>query len=217
MGSANGNAKRGSMAGLAAARVREDILSKKLTPGTTVRPEDVGARLGISPTPAREALQTLRAEGFLVSTPGVGFVVAPLTAGDILDIFTAHAFLAGELTARAVEKATDEDIDELEAVHYELMAAERRRDLARAEERNHVFHRHITQLADAPKLAHILGIVARYVPRTFYSEVEGWDAASAEDHAAILAAFRARDTEAARRAMSEHMANAGRLLAEDFD
>lgn len=210
-------AKRGSLAAMAAARVREDILSKKLAAGTTVRPEDVGRELGISQTPAREALQALRAEGFLNRTQGVGFVVAPLTADDLRDIFTAHAFLAGELTRRAVRNATDADVDELEAIHYELMAAERRRDLERAEERNHAFHRLITQLGESPKLAQILGIVARYIPRSFYVEVEGWDAASAQDHEAILAAFRARDADAAREAMAEHMTNAGRILAQDFE
>lgn len=209
--------RRGSLAAMAAARVREDILSKKLAAGTVVRPEDVGRGLGISQTPAREALQSLRAEGFLNSTPGVGFVVAPLSADDLRDIFTAHAFLAGELAYRAVGNATDEDVDELEAIHYELMAAERRKDLERAEERNHAFHRLITKLGDSPKLAQILGIVARYIPRSFYVEVEGWDAASAKDHEAILTAFRARDAGAARRAMAEHMTNAGRLLAEAFE
>lgn len=209
--------KRGSLAAKAAARVREDILSKKLVPGTTVRPEDVGRELGISQTPAREALQALRTEGFLNRTQGVGFVVAPLTADDLRDIFTAHAFLAGELTFRAVPNATETDVDELEAVHYELMAAERRKDRDRAEERNHAFHRLITQLGDSPKLAQILGIVARYIPRSFYVEVEGWDAASAQDHEAILAAFRARDADAAREAMAEHMTNAGRLLAQAFE
>ena len=209
--------KRGSLAAKAAARVREDILSKKLVPGTTVRPEDVGRELGISQTPAREALQALRTEGFLNRTQGVGFVVAPLRADDLRDIFTAHAFLAGELTFRAVRNATETDVDELEAVHYELMAAERRKDRDRAEERNHAFHRLITQLGDSPKLAQILGIVARYIPRSFYVEVEGWDAASAQDHEAILAAFRARDADAAREAMAEHMTNAGRLLAQAFE
>lgn len=210
-------AKRGSLAAMAAARVREDVLSKKLPAGTTVRPEDVGRELGISQTPAREALQSLRAEGFLTSTPGVGFVVAPLTADDLRDIFTAHAFLAGELTYRAVRNAADADVDELEAIHYELMAAERRKDLERAEERNHAFHRLITRLGDSPKLAQILGIVARYIPRSFYVEVEGWDEASAQDHEAILAAFRTRDAEAAREAMAEHMTNAGRILAQAFE
>ena len=88
-------------------QVREKILSRELAAGTVVRPEDVGKELGVSQTPAREALQTLKAQGFLISQPGVGFVVAPLTGQDIEDIFTAHALLAGEIAARAVRNADE--------------------------------------------------------------------------------------------------------------
>lgn len=208
--------RRGSLSHVASSWVREKILSRELETGTVVRPEDVGRELGISQTPAREALQTLKAEGFLVTRPGVGFVVASLTPKDIRDIFTAHALLAGEIAARAVRNVTDEEVGELEAIHFELLAASRRRDSARVEDRNHAFHRHITHLADAPKLAHVLGIVSRYIPRTFYSSVGGWVDASAHDHDDILVAFRERDEHRARAAMSEHMVNAGELLAQSF-
>lgn len=208
--------RRGSLSYRASSWVRESILSRQLAAGSVVRPEDVGQELGISQTPAREALQTLKAEGFLVTRPGVGFVVAPLTPKDIRDIFTAHALLAGEITARAVYNITEDEAGELEAIHFELLAASKRRDSARVEDRNHAFHRHITHLADAPKLAHVLGMVSRYIPRTFYSSVGGWVDASAHDHNDILTAFRERDQDKAREAMSKHMINAGELLAQSF-
>lgn len=208
--------KRGAMSAAAMDWVREQVLSGALAPATVVRPEEVGRALGISPTPAREALQALKAEGFLSTQPGTGFVVEQLTSADIKDIFTAHAFLAGELTARAVGMAEKHDVDELEAIHFELLAAARRRRSQDVEDRNHEFHRRITHLAGSPKLAQILGIVSRYIPRSFYSEVEGWDEASATDHSAIIEAFRAQDPDAARRAMSDHITHAGDLLAVQF-
>ncbi|GAB3596434.1 HTH-type transcriptional regulator McbR [Corynebacterium faecale] len=206
--------KKASLSSIAETSVRERILSGELKSGTVVRPEDVGRELGISQTPAREALQTLKAQGFLTSEAGVGFVVVPLTTQDISDIFTAHALLAGEIAARAVTNAAEEDIAELEAIHFELMAASKRRDWELVEDRNHAFHRHITKLADSPKLAHVLRIVSRYIPRTFYSSVGGWVEASVHDHDDILTAFREKDAIKARAAMSEHMVNAGELLAQ---
>lgn len=208
--------KRGSLSSMAGYQIRARILSREFSAGDVIRPEDIGKELGISQTPAREALQMLKAEGFLSSRPGVGFVVAPLTAQDIRDIFVAHALLAGEIAVRAVRNATDEQRDELEAIHLELSAAAKRRDWELVEERNHAFHRHITHLADSPKLAHILGLVSRYIPRSFYSSVGGWVDASAHDHEAIIAAFQARDGQRARAAMAEHMSNAGELLALNF-
>lgn len=208
--------KQGSKSSVAIDWVRERVLSGELSTGEIVRPEDVGNALGISATPAREALQALRAEGFLESQPGTGFVAAPLTDNDILDIFVAHAFLAGEVAARAVCAASEDDVDELEAVNFELLAAARRRQWKQVEERNHQFHRRITLLADSPRLAQILGLVSRYVPRTMYSSIDGWAEASSSDHSAIISAFRDRDSSAARRAMSEHIEHAGNLLAEQY-
>lgn len=209
--------RKASLSSVAETSVREKILSRELDAGTIVRPEDVGRELGISQTPAREALQTLKAQGFLRSEPGTGFVVAPLTTDDIADIFTAHALLAGEIASRAVSNATDGDISELEAIHFELMAASKRQDWELVEDRNHAFHRHITHLAESPKLAHVLRIVSRYIPRTFYSSVGGWVEASVHDHDDILIAFRGKDEAKARAAMSAHMVNAGKLLARNFE
>ncbi len=198
-------------------QVRERILSQELAAGTVVRPEDVGKELGVSQTPAREALQTLKAQGFLISQPGVGFVVAPLTGQDIEDIFTAHALLAGEIAARAVRNADDEATQELEALHFELLAASKRRAWEQVEDRNHAFHRYITHLADSPKLAHVLLIISQYIPRSFYSSVGGWVEASVHDHEDILQSFREADPEKARGAMHQHMLNAGDLLARSFN
>lgn len=213
---AGSGAKRGEYSTMAMQHVRHRILSGELRAGSTIRPEEIGRELGISPTPAREALQGLRAEGFIQSQQGVGFVVAPLTPDDLLDVYATHSLIAGELAARAVVRATPADVDELEALHFELLAASRRQCHTDAEVANHRFHRMIARLANSPKMAAILGLVSRYIPRSFYSEVGGWTDASAHDHQGIIAAFRAGAPEAARAAMSEHSLHAGDLIAEQL-
>jgi DNA-binding GntR family transcriptional regulator len=120
----------------ASAYVRNMIMSGQWRPGHTVRPEAIGEALGISATPARDALQALRVEGFLELLPRRGFQVAPLTGQDIRDLFEAHGLIAGELAARAAVRATREDLAELTALHHELLAAAQRRDLALLEAKN---------------------------------------------------------------------------------
>lgn len=201
----------------AAAHVRALIMSGALTPGQGVRPETVGEQLGISTTPAREALQLLRAEGFLDLAPGRGFMVAPLTGADVRDLFTVQALLAGELAARAAVAADEDSLDELEALHHELIAAARRGDTSGLEQKNHEFHRHINRLAQSRKVLWVLGLVTRYVPREFYGSIPGWPRATVDDHGELLAALRAHDADRARAAMSAHIAHAGELLAEHID
>ncbi|MDQ0029082.1 GntR family transcriptional regulator [Arthrobacter bambusae] len=201
----------------ATAHIRGLIMSGELRPGTLVRPETIGEDLGISTTPAREALQALRVEGFLELVPRHGFVVGPLTGQDIRDLFQVQALIGGELAARAAAKATEQDVAELEALHHELIAAAARNDHDRLEEKNHAFHREINLLADSRKIIWALGLVTRYVPRQFYSSIPGWPRATMDDHAELLQAMKAKDPEATRVAMQQHLVHSGELLASHFD
>lgn len=214
-----GTAERGrpQLSEDAAAYVRSMIMSGRMRPGESVRPEAVGQALGISATPVREALHMLRVEGFLQLLPRRGFQVAPLTGQDIRDLFEAHALISGELAARAAVRLTDDDLAELEALHHELLAAAYRKDHALLEEKNHAFHRLINLIANSRKITWVLGLTGRYIPTRFYSEIEGWPQATLHDHTGILEGLRNRDPEAARAAMHAHIVHAGDLLARQFD
>ncbi|MFF1253896.1 GntR family transcriptional regulator [Pseudarthrobacter sp. NPDC058329] len=201
----------------ASSYIRALIMSGSLRPGTQVRPEVLGEALQISTTPVREALQSLRVEGFLELVPRKGFQVAPLTGKDIRDIFRVQALIGGELAARATLNASDSDIAELEALHHELIAAAARRDEVVLEEKNHAFHREINLLADSRKIIWVMGLVTRYVPRRFYSNIQGWPQATVDDHSKLLEAIRSKDADTARQEMEEHIMHSGELLAAHFD
>lgn len=201
----------------AASYVRSLIMSGELRPGTVLRPETIGETLNISTTPAREALQALRVEGFLTLVPRRGFQVAALTSQDIRDLFAVQALIAGELAARAAHLVTDATIAELEAIHHELIAAAARNNHAELEQKNHQFHREINVIVDAPKILWALGLLVRYVPLRFYSSIPGWPQATVDDHAKLLDALRAQDPVLARAAMHQHITHAGELLAANFD
>lgn len=208
---------RAQLSDEASGYVRGLIMSGELPPGAAVRAETIGAALGISTTPAREALQALRVEGFLELVPRRGFQVAALTGQDVRDLFTVQALIAGELAARAATAATPDDLAELEALHHELIAASARGNLELLEQKNHAFHREINLIAEAPKIIWALGLMTRYVPRRFYPSIPGWPEATADDHAQLLASIRAHDAQATRVAMQSHVEHAGELLASHFD
>ena len=201
----------------AASHVRNLIMSGGLRPGDRVRPESIAAQLSISTTPAREALQTLKAEGFLKLNPRKGFEVAELTGRDISDLFFAQGLIAGELAARASINMSSDGHRELEDIQTRLETASQDHDHALVEQLNHQFHRLINISAGAPKLAWVLSQTTRYVPSRFYSSIPGWTMATVDDHGALLAAIRASDAESARASMTLHILHAGQLLAEYFD
>jgi DNA-binding GntR family transcriptional regulator len=198
----------------AAAYVRELIMTGQLRPGDFVRLDEVARDLAVSTTPVREGMLVLRGEGFLRLEPRRGFVVAPLSTKDVRDIFTGQATLAGELAARAATLMTDAEHRSLAELQEALEGAAGAGEIGRLEALNHAFHRLINRAADAPKVAWLLSVGARYVPRRFYATITGWPDASARDHAAIIAALAARDAEAARDSMANHVRHAGELLAQ---
>jgi DNA-binding GntR family transcriptional regulator len=209
--------RRPQLSDEAASHVRELIISGQLRPGEFIRQEKIAEDLDLSATPVREALLALRGEGFVLLRPRRGFVVAPLDGGDIRDLFTAQALIAGELAAQAALRLSDEGLDELGQLDSDLNVAAAAGDADRVEELNHAFHRLVNLSADAPKLAWMLSVTVQFAPHRFFATIEGWAAASAVDHESILAALRARDPEEARQAMGRHINNAGRLLAQHFD
>jgi DNA-binding GntR family transcriptional regulator len=209
--------KRARLSDEVASYVRELIISGQLRSGEFIRPESVAEALDISATPAREGLLALQGEGFLQTEPRRGFVVAPLTGKDVSDLFVAQALLAGELAARAARAASPDDLAELEGIQAALEEAARSDALETLEQLNFAFHRTINKLANAPKMAWLLGIALRYTPGRFYATISGWPAATIEDHRGILDALLAKDAEAARDHMAAHFVHAGGLLAHHFD
>ena len=178
-----------------------------------IRPETMAAELDISATPMREGLLTLQSEGLLRVEPRRGFMVSPLSANDIEDVFVGQSLLAGELAARATSRMSDDELDALEKIQADLEHAADTADYDEVERLNHVFHRSIYSAAGSPKLSWMIKGSLNYAPRRFFASVDGWPQASAADHRAIIAGLRARDGEAARAAMVDHIRNAGRLLA----
>ena len=57
----------GSMRSFAAEYLRERIISGVLLPGESLQIDEIAQRLKVSATPVREALQSLRVEGFVHS------------------------------------------------------------------------------------------------------------------------------------------------------
>ena len=66
-----------------AGHLRTAIMSGTLRPGTFVRLDETAAALGVSITPVREALRTLRGEGMVQLEPNRGHVVSAFTRDDI--------------------------------------------------------------------------------------------------------------------------------------
>jgi DNA-binding GntR family transcriptional regulator len=200
-----------------AAHLRDLIMSGEIRPGEFIRLEEVAAELGVSITPVREALLTLRGEDMVELEPRRGYVVAPLSRQDVDDLFRLQADIAGELAARATAVITPDDLAQLDVLQQDLelaVGAERVEDIELLE---FEFHRLINRAAEARKLSWFLHAATRYTPARFYSSDQGWRAGMLVDHRSLLAALAERDAEAVRGEMIRHFTDGAERLTKHLD
>ncbi|WP_396924985.1 GntR family transcriptional regulator [Mycolicibacterium sp.] len=185
--------RRSQLSDEVAGHLREAIMTGVLRPGTFIRLDETAARLGVSITPVREALLTLRGEGMVALEPRRGYVVQPLSRQDVADIYWLQATIAKELVSSAADRLTDEQIDELERANEALAAAVADGDPATVGAAEFAFHRLLNRGAGRIKLAWFLLHAARYMPPQIYVTDPSWGESSVQTHRRLIDALRRRD------------------------
>lgn len=83
--------------------LRADILSCALPPGTRLRVEVVAERYGVGPTPAREALNRLAAEGLVTLAAQRGFSVADVDPAALIELTDARCLIEEAALRRSMQ------------------------------------------------------------------------------------------------------------------
>ncbi|WP_430335353.1 GntR family transcriptional regulator [Rhodococcus sp. ACT016] len=188
--------RRPQLSDAVAAHLRGAVMSGRLRPGSFVRLDETAAELGVSVTPVREALLTLRGEGMVESVPNRGYVVSPLERNDVHDIFWLQGQITVELAVRASRAATVEDLARLTALNDVLGEAVDAADPERIADAEYEFHRELCRIGGGHKLAWFLLHAARYTPYRLYAADPAWGELAVASHANLIDAMRARDREA---------------------
>lgn len=197
-------------------RLRDMIVVGELAPGTKLNERVLCTALGASRTPLREALKSLASEGLVDLLPNRGAVVAPLDAERVKQIFTvmgALEALAGELACRNVN---DADLNELRALHYQMLAHHARGELADYFSCNQDIHLKLLEASGNEPLTAIYRNLNAHVRRARYManlSQERWDAAVTE-HQSMLDALVRRDGAALQKILRDHLANKLVLVME---
>lgn len=200
-----------------AAHLRDMVMSGALRPGEFIRLDAVAQKLRVSVTPVREALLLLRGEDIVRLLPRRGFVVSPLTRIDVEDLFDVQARLAGELAARAVTRATPDDLVRLTDINRQLVEAVLQESSDGIEHFEYQFHRALNMTAESRKLAYVLRSASQYLPRKFFTADAHWRRAVNRDHKKILVAMRGGDVEGARQAVEAHVLDGRERLLAHLD
>lgn len=190
-----------------ASRLRTMLVEGQIAPGAKLNERELSAQLRVSRTPLREAIKLLAAEGLVDLLPNRGAVAVKLTEADVVNTFELLATLEGMSGELAAQRITDEELAELRALHYEMMACFARRDLSGYYRINARIHTAINDAARNPVLASTYRSINARVQslrfRTNQNEAK-WKNAVAE-HERMVEALAAHDAAAMRTLMIQHL------------
>jgi DNA-binding GntR family transcriptional regulator len=201
-----------------AQRLRQMLVEGLIPPGGKLNERTLCEELSISRTPLREAIKMLAAEGLVELLPNRGSVAVQLSEADVLHTFEVMAGLEGLSGELAAQRVTEAELNEIKALHYEMLAAYTRRDLSAYYQVNAAIHRSINAAAKNPVLTATYNQVnARLQALRFRSNQDGdkWQRA-VDEHIAMVQALEARDPAALRQVLMQHLDNKRHVVIEQL-
>lgn len=190
-------------------RIRDLIIEGYLEPGSRIDETGLIEQLEVSRTPFREALRTLAAEGLVIIRPSKGAVVRKLTPQDVFSMLEVLAHLeklAGKLTC---ERASDDDIAGLMALHNEMLDLYEKRERLAYYKLNQAFHSRLAELTGNEPLQEMQRNIQARLKRIRFignRSPDYWAAAVAE-HEQMAEALSRRDGDALGEVMARHLMN----------
>jgi DNA-binding GntR family transcriptional regulator len=199
-------------------QLRALVLFGDLAPGQAVTIQGLTDQTGAGMTPVREAIRRLTAEGALEFQGNRRVCVPFLTADHVSELILARQWLDPHLALRATERASPEDLDHLEDLDAALDTAITRGDLRGYLESNYRFHKRLYDLAEAPILADMAdGLWLRFGPSLRVVCGRLGTQNLPDKHKELMAAMRARDAEAAARAIREDVIQGMEQVRQSLD
>ncbi len=176
-------------------QLRQMLVENRIAPGAKLNERELCGVLNVSRTPLREAIKMLAAEGLVDLLPNRGAIAVSLTEADIFNTFEVMAGLESLSGTLAAQRITEDELSEIKAKHFEMLAAYTRRDLPAYYRLNAQIHLAINAAAKNPVLATTYSqLNARLQALRFRSNQneEKWQAA-VQEHEQMLSALSHRD------------------------
>lgn len=202
-------------------RVHRELRHMAITfgffPGERLNEAILATKLGVSRTPLRQALNRLCVEGFLTFSAGQGFFRKPLEVKEIFDLYELRQQIETAAVRLAVERATDEQLLELERFAQKTAENNASRTLDQVNALDEEFHERLIALTGNIEMRDRLRNVN---DRVRYVRCIDTDSRRSEiqiQHQEIVRALRERNTEKSVRLMGEHIGNRPDQITEKVE
>jgi DNA-binding GntR family transcriptional regulator len=199
----------------AVSKLRDEIISGELQPGTALPFRDHAARLGISPIPMREALQRLEQAGLVIWRPHRGARVAEASIQDMEDTYRVRLALEVMAIKEAAKHFGADDEAVARQAFREYADAARAGDTGASRAAHAAFHLALYRPANS-------GWIDRMVPQ-LWDNAERYRRMALQglgidqrisEHRRLLDVCRSNDSDAAGKALQEHFEHTQQVLRD---
>lgn len=190
--------------------IKARVMDHEIAPGARVGIEALSRALGVSPTPVREALARLEADGLVVKRSLSGYRATELlTRQGLEELFEMRLLLEPRATALAATNATEEQLDAIERIVEEMRAHPGPtgryadyRDFAALDQR---FHDAIAQASHRPLLADAVERLHSHLHVFRLTNIKMTEDPTLAEHERVVRAILRRKADRAAEAMAEHL------------
>ena len=195
-----------------------DILEGRLAPGQRIIETRVAQQFDVSQAPVREALRDLEMFGFIASSPFRGAVVREMSPEDLVQVYPIRAVLEGLAARDAATRLDQRGLARLQTLVDTMKKAAARGDNDAQVDADFKFHLAIVEasgnwlLRQFWERMRLANTTLLTVARSRHSMME-----IADRHLLVLDALRARNPDAAERAMRQHIEEPGQWLRTSLE
>jgi DNA-binding GntR family transcriptional regulator len=191
------------------------IIGGELPPGQHLVETDIARQLGVSRQPIREALHRMEAEGWVDLRPSQGAFVHIPTDTEVDELLDVRELLEVETARLAARNSDPEGVARLRALWREGQKAAKADDLTHAVASNNKFHTEVAAVAGNSVLADLADTVSRRVQWYYRLVAPVRGHGSWAEHAELIDAIEARDTERAQVLARKHTERTRSAYHED--
>jgi len=187
--------------------LRRMAMTFRFLPGERLNEAILAKELGVSRTPLREALNRLSAEGFLTFSANNGFFRKTMDVKEIFDLYEFRMYLELSAVKLAVERATEEQLAEIEAFSAESAKEVPDRTIDDLVTLDEQFHEMLMKLTGNVQMLNSLRNINARIQFVRWLDMTERRSETQGQHNLIIAALRKRDRAETERLISDHIAH----------
>lgn len=187
--------------------LRRMSMTFRFLPGERLNEALLAKELGVSRTPLREALNRLSAEGFLTFSANNGFFRKMIDVKEIFDLYEFRMLLEQAAIRLAVERATDDQLAQLDAFSADSAREDPARTLDDLVALDEQFHESLVGLAGNSQMLESLRNINARIQFVRWLDMSERRSETQNQHQLIVAALKNRDGAEAERHIRAHISH----------